>query len=63
MLEQIKKTLVALTPVVAGIAAIWGLDIAGIATATEAFLISVIQYAQFWIDYKASKTTAKKAGK
>lgn len=63
MLEQIKKTLVALTPVVAAVAAIWGLDIAGIATATEAFLISVIQYAQFWIDYKASKTSAKKASK
>ena len=61
--EKIKKVLIAVSPVVASVAAVWGLDIAGIATATEAFLISVIQYAQFWVDYKASKTTAKKAGK
>lgn len=52
VLEKVKKTIIALTPVVGAVGAIWGWDGAGIATATEAFLIAVIQYAQFWISYK-----------
>lgn len=55
VLEKVKKVLIAVSPVVASVAAVWGLDIAGIATATETFLIAVIQYVQFWVNYKAKK--------
>ena len=52
ILEKVKKTIIALTPVVSAVGAVWGWDGAGIATATEAFLVAAIQYAQFWISYK-----------
>lgn len=56
ILEKVKKVLIAVSPVVASVAAVWGLDIAGIVTATETFLIAVIQYVQFWVNYKAKKS-------
>ena len=55
MLENVKKTIMAISPVITSISAIWGLDIAGIVSATEVFVIACLQYAQFWIDYKAKK--------
>ena len=55
MLEKIKKTLITVSPAITAVAAIWGLDIASIVSATEVFLIAGLQYAQFWIDCKNSK--------
>ncbi len=54
-MEKIKKTIITLSPVISGISAIWGLDIASIVSATEVFIIACLQYVQFWMDYKASK--------
>ena len=55
MMEKIKKTIITISPVISGVSAIWGLDIASIVSATEVFIIACLQYAQFWIEYKANK--------
>lgn len=55
ILEKVKKTLIAIAPVVSAVSAIWGLDIAAIVTATEAFLVSIIQYVESWLNFKAKK--------
>ena len=55
LLEKIKKTVIATSPFITAVCAIWGLDVASIVSATEVFLIACLQYVQFWIDYKNGK--------
>lgn len=52
ILEITKKVVLALTPAIVGVGAAFGWDGAAIASATETFLLAVIQYVQFWISYK-----------
>lgn len=55
ILEKVKKTLIAIAPVVSAVSAFWGLDVAAIVTATETFLVSIIQYVEAWLNFKAKK--------
>ena len=55
MIEKIKKTIEVLSAPIVAVAAIWGVDIAGVVAATVAFLISALTYAEFWIEYIKAK--------
>lgn len=55
ILEKVKKTLIAIAPVVTAVCAIWGLDVAGAVSATEVFIIACLEYAGWWVEKKAEK--------
>ena len=48
ILENIKKSIIAITPAIVGVGAVWGWDGAGIASATETVLVAILQYVQFF---------------
>lgn len=55
ILEKVKKTVIAASPFITAVCAIWGLDVAGAVSATEVFIIACLEYAGWWVEKKAEK--------